>query len=157
MIFDGGHLEHVELSRIFDDLWIGDMVDGQSAKPTQAVLCVMWPGEPGQSHPCHRIVTTEPLADGRSVRVVPSRMDEAARWIFEQRQAGRSVLVHCAFGVERSPLTVVWYLMRKHQLTLQEAYDVVCWCRPVAARRLHWLPASVRETGRLPPDDGGNV
>ena len=49
------------------------------------------------------------------------------------------VVVHCAMGMERSPLTVVWYLHRYHDKTIDEAYDMVQNARPVAIDRREWI------------------
>ena len=45
------------------------------------------------------------------------------------------VVVHCAMGIERSPLTVVWYLYQYNGFTLDEAYALVRKARPVAVER----------------------
>jgi len=49
------------------------------------------------------------------------------------------VVVHCAMGIERSPLTVVWYLTKYKSLTLDEAYALVREARPVAVERRYWI------------------
>ena len=49
------------------------------------------------------------------------------------------VVVHCAMGMERSPLTVVWYLHKYHDKTIDEAYDMVQTARPVAVDRREWI------------------
>ena len=49
------------------------------------------------------------------------------------------VVVHCAMGMERSPLTVVWYLHQYHDKTIDEAYDMVQHARPVAVDRREWI------------------
>ena len=49
------------------------------------------------------------------------------------------VVVHCAMGIERSPLTVVWYLHKYTGLTLDEAYALVRKARPVAVERRYWI------------------
>ena len=49
------------------------------------------------------------------------------------------VVVHCAMGMERSPLTVVWYLYTYHDKTIDEAYDMVQRARPVAVDRREWV------------------
>ena len=49
------------------------------------------------------------------------------------------VVVHCAMGMERSPLTVVWYLHRYQDKTIDEAYEMVQHARPVAVDRRDWI------------------
>jgi len=51
----------------------------------------------------------------------------------------KSVVVHCAMGMERSVLSVVWYLHKYHDMTIDEAYDVVGGERPIAADRREWV------------------
>ena len=41
----------------------------------------------------------------------------------------QKIVVHCAMGMERSPLTVVWYLHKKLGKTLDEAYEMVMTAR----------------------------
>ena len=49
------------------------------------------------------------------------------------------VVVHCAMGMERSPLTVVWYLHTYQDMSLDEAYKTVQTARPVAVDRRYWI------------------
>ena len=49
------------------------------------------------------------------------------------------VVVHCAMGMERSPLTVVWYLHKHHDKTIDEAYDMVQSARAVVVDRREWI------------------
>ena len=68
------------------------------------------------------------------------RLDEIAA---SMRQAiedqGRDVVVHCAMGMERSVLSVMWYLHKEAGMTLDEAYDTICAARPIAVDRRHWI------------------
>ncbi len=67
-------------------------------------------------------------------------LDKIARlmnWVLSQ--TGRSVVVHCAMGMERSVLAVVWYLYNYQDMTIDEAYDVVGRKRPIAADRREWV------------------
>jgi len=49
------------------------------------------------------------------------------------------VVVHCAMGMERSPLTVVWYLHKYHDKTIDEAYEMAQKARPVVVDRREWI------------------
>jgi len=49
------------------------------------------------------------------------------------------VVVHCAMGMERSPLTVVWYLHNYQDMSLDEAYQIVQAARPIAVDRRDWI------------------
>lgn len=52
---------------------------------------------------------------------------------------GREVVVHCAMGMERSVLSVVWYLHVDTGMTIDQAYDMVFEARPIACDRRHWI------------------
>lgn len=139
------------MNQIVRNLYIGNMNDGVGVGASMDVLCVMWDGEPGIPPQAHRISTT--IYDGATssnVHAIPEKMDEAADWIETRLREGFRVLVHCAYGVERSPLTVVWYLMRHQGMNLSEAYKVVLERRPEAQYRGTWLPIDIRLSGALP-------
>jgi protein-tyrosine phosphatase len=53
--------------------------------------------------------------------------------------SGRKVVIHCAMGMERSVLAVVWYLHCTGGLSLDEAYDAVRRARPIALDRRAWI------------------
>jgi hypothetical protein len=53
--------------------------------------------------------------------------------------AQAKIVVHCAMGMERSPLTVVWYLHTKLGKTLDEAYDIVMNARASVVDRRSWI------------------
>lgn len=55
------------------------------------------------------------------------------------------LLVHCMAGVERSPLTIVWYLMSKG-MTIDDAYKLVKSKRPQVEDRRQWLDPVVEGT-----------
>jgi hypothetical protein len=70
----------------------------------------------------------------------PGLLNRAAHWVEAQCALGRPVLVHCAAGQERSPLTVAWMLARRHNWSLAQAYSAVEHCRPAILVRTEWLP-----------------
>lgn len=140
------------MDEIIRHLWIGNMGDGRDAGKDFHVLCVMWKNEEGVPARAHQIETTgygTAISDF-NVWAIPEKMDEAANWIHERVSKEEDVLVHCAYGVERSPLTVVWYLMRHQGMDFKQAYDRVLFRRKVAQYRGAWMPQSVKVTGELP-------
>jgi hypothetical protein len=148
------------MNEIIPHVWVGDMNDARRAPESFKILCVMWKGEDGIPARATQIQTTDyhtfseyqgmiVAADG--VRSDVALMDAAADWIDKQVNEGHEVLVHCAYGIERSPLTVVWYLMRYHAMNLKQSYDLVMEKRPQAQYRGTWMPESVRLEGVLPP------
>jgi protein-tyrosine phosphatase len=137
----------IELGTIFGDsaheilpgLWVGD---GESAPMAIArdfaVLNVLETGAiPGESH----IPILVPLgyrspADG--VLAYRVRLDEAVKWIEENKS--RHKLVHCGAGIERSPLTVAWYMCRRRLVSdLDQAYACLIKQRPAVQDRRIWL------------------
>ena len=68
-------------------------------------------------------------------------LDAATSYIRHFQQLHIPVLVHCWAGIERSPLTMAWFLKRYgYTKTLNEAYDKIREARPIIEDRLHWLP-----------------
>ncbi|XP_058082294.1 dual specificity protein phosphatase 1-like isoform X1 [Magnolia sinica] len=59
--------------------------------------------------------------------------DECFDFIDEAKRAGGGVLVHCFAGRSRSVTVVVAYLMKKHQMSLSQALDLVRSKRPQIA------------------------
>jgi len=51
----------------------------------------------------------------------------------------RDVVLHCAMGMERAPLAVVWYLHKNEDLSVEDAYKDVIKIRPIVCRREMWL------------------
>ena len=47
------------------------------------------------------------------------------QWMEEMLNEGRTILVHCAAGVSRSPSFVIAFLMWKKKMELQAAFDLV--------------------------------
>jgi len=51
----------------------------------------------------------------------------------------QKVVVHCAMGMERSVLAVVYFMTSKWRMQLQQALKHVQSKRPIALDRLHWI------------------
>jgi protein-tyrosine phosphatase len=86
---------------------------------------------------------TQSRIDGESPRASVSRLNDAAEIIDNVRGQGERVLVHCGGGMERSPLTVAWYLVKHHREEfpdLDAAYDYIKRLRPIVQDRQSWLP-----------------
>ena len=49
------------------------------------------------------------------------------------------IVVHCAMGMERSVLCVVWYMHKYLGTSIDEAYQQIGAVRPIAADRRHWV------------------
>ena len=51
----------------------------------------------------------------------------------------QKIVVHCAMGMERSVLAVVYFMASKWRMQLQQALKHVQSKRPIAVDRLHWI------------------
>jgi protein-tyrosine phosphatase len=57
---------------------------------------------------------------------------------------GNALLVHCWAGIERSPLTLAYWLVKSHKMAnLDEAYKFLKSKRPIVEDRREWLPLSL--------------
>lgn len=54
--------------------------------------------------------------------------------------ADEPLLIHCKGGVERSPLTLVYYLVKFLKWDIDTAYEHIKIIRPVVEDRRTWLP-----------------
>jgi hypothetical protein len=87
-------------------------------------------------------IPVEPsMGAGKTLR----RVDMLAEIIHEQLYSFKrlpseyKVIVHCAMGMERSVLTVAWYLQKYENHTLESAYQKIHDVRPVAIDRSSWI------------------
>eukprot|EP01040_Poterioochromonas_malhamensis_P009794 gene9794-10637_t len=71
-----------------------------------------------------------PIYDNRGENILP-HLDTAYRFIEESRHYG-NILVHCHKGISRSVSMVIGYLMRKNELTYEEALNHIQMFRPIA-------------------------
>jgi protein-tyrosine phosphatase len=51
----------------------------------------------------------------------------------------QKIVVHCAMGMERSVLAVVWLMASKWRMRLEQSYDQIKKHRPIALNRLNWI------------------
>lgn len=87
--------------------------------------------------PCNYKLAIAPFRDSKEE--VRSALNTLAELIHEQIETTpNKVVVHCFAGMERSVLTVVWYLHRYRKLSIDDAYQTVTKVRPVALDRREW-------------------
>jgi Predicted protein-tyrosine phosphatase len=126
----------VGMSQILDNLYLGNLDDALNAPPDFVIVCVLEYQPPNEPKGAYRF----PFLEGGLANV--KVLDEFADFVDKLLSEGRKVLVHCAMGVERSPLAVVWYLHKKKGMSIPEAYAFVKSKRSVVADRTVWLPKS---------------
>lgn len=67
------------------------------------------------------------------------RAEMLAEMIHQKLTSDKKVFVHCQAGMERSPLAIVVYLNKYHNMTYDQAYDLVQKKKPDIFRRLEWI------------------
>ena len=131
------------MSQILDNLYLGSLDDALNAPPDFVIVCVLEYQPPNEPKGAYRF----PFLEGGLANV--KVLDEFADFVDKLLSEGRKVLVHCAMGIERSPLAVVWYLHKKKGMSIPEAYAFVKSKRSVVADRTVWLPKSVLDGQRI--------
>lgn len=112
---------------IEDGLYLGEAVT-EPPIGTQAVVNVCGRPDPYEvEHVLHLPV----LEQGNSQPTV-EWLQKIVAFIDEQRDAERTVYVHCSAGMNRSPTAVAAYLMFKHEWTADEALRYLQQKRPLA-------------------------
>lgn len=116
---------------VTDDVAITDQVEGRALVGTDglAVICV---GHHGFNYRSDAFFLMDPP-------VPASLLDAVAATIESYLQQGRRVVVHCGEGVERSPLSVAWWMHKRWEIPLEQAYQRVFQSRTQAADRRDWI------------------
>jgi protein-tyrosine phosphatase len=89
------------------------------------------------------ILTTKPNSKWDRTGAIASiiELEKACKIIDQHVSNDEKILVHCMGGVERSPLTIAWYLVQWGQaVDLKDAYEFLKEKRPVVSDRRFWLP-----------------
>ena len=131
------------MSQILDNLYLGSLDDALNAPPDFVIVCVLEYQPPNEPKGAYRF----PFLEGGLANI--KVLDEFADFVDKLLSEGRKVLVHCAMGIERSPLAVVWYLHKKKGMSIPEAYAFVKSKRNVVADRTIWLPKSALDGQRI--------
>ena len=68
-------------------------------------------------------------------------LDKCAKHIHEKltENPDAKIVVHCAMGMERSPLAIVWYLHRYQSMGFNDAYRKLADARPIVLDRRGWI------------------
>jgi len=81
--------------------------------------------------PNHFIYYTIEKLDDAPNQDLLSRLPECIKFIEEAIDQGTGILIHCAAGVSRSCSVVVAFLMRKENISVEDALEIVRTARPV--------------------------
>lgn len=125
------------ISWVTDQVGITDLDGGIEAAQEDGlvVICLVPPNNPGALFQFD--LREHPFSKGM--------MDGITMVINALVNNDKKVVVHCYAGVERSPLTVAWWISRTQHLTIDEAYQRVKAARPEAQDRRHWVPETYPE------------
>lgn len=142
----------MKATEIVPGLWVGSLQDAEFQQTPQVRdayrVCVTDREEFRQYDRCPKkmrvnvpilIYEKDDPTFGRVIRADPSALDRAATVIAKGMRAHGNVLVHCAAGLERSPLAVMWFLAKTTGMNLDDAYELVKKTRRSVFDRRNWL------------------
>ncbi len=129
-------------SHILDNLYLSDMNAAHDFDGYRMCVHENGPTYTGQCYLIPILVTRPNSKWDRTGAVASTKvLNQAADTIDLHVLYNEPLLVHCVGGIERSPLTLVWWLVRSHRFdTFYDAYDFLKLKRPVVSERLFWLP-----------------
>src|SRR5215831_3046293 len=133
---------------IFGDVWVGDQFAARSQYNREGWTVV--DVREGILTPQAANIAHCPILEDNDgpAYASPIRLEAACVAIDAALALGHQVIVHCWQGLERSPLTLVYWLMTRQDMTVSQAYAYVKAHRPVWDRR-SWLTPRPR-MGFLP-------
>ena len=124
---------------IFGNIWVGDKFAAASQWDRQGWTVVDVREGSLTPSPAANVVHRPILEDDDTLPYAsPTRLEAACTAIDAALDAGQQVIVHCWQGLERSPLTLVYWLMTRQGMDLSQAYAYVKAHRNVYDRRA-WL------------------
>lgn len=124
-------------NQIIPNLFVGDIEDSilfNRHKPEGVIFCVLEHRPPHEPMKAYHI-PIKTLSD----HVHTEQLDHIAFMLEGLLEKKCDVLVHCAAGIERSPLTVAYYISYSKGISIHEAYKIVRRNRPQAQDRSMWL------------------
>lgn len=126
--FDKCQLVHTNGGRLF----LGNKIGALSFYGS--ILCVLEDPHCQHRTEAHHIAI---LHDGMAMK---AKLDECAAYIDTELALCHDVLVHCSAGMERSPLTIAWWMVKTGVVqSIQEAYKILMIARPIVQDREHWI------------------
>lgn len=124
-------------NEIIENLFLGDLQDSQDFRqqfPNDVILCVLENrpnDEPFKAY--HIPIITE------SGHVHTEQLDHISFFLEALLAKKSKVLVHCAAGIERSPLAIAYFLSYSKGISIEESYEIVKQKRPQIQDRRVWL------------------
>ncbi len=136
-------------TEILPNLWIGNSRGCPIAREKEfKTICVL-ENPCSMSEDCtHKQILNREAIMGKDqitkeeyrslVHVEPDLMNQVIKTLDEYLSSG-PLLVHCAAGIERSPLVCAMYIHRKFGISFNKSYDWVKVLRPATQDRKFWL------------------
>lgn len=114
-----------KITKILDHMYLGNRM-GAIDKDLLLKLNIKAIVTIGCSPPTHENITYLKigLLDRDNSNILPY-MNQIVEFIHSYIIKGNNVFIHCQAGMNRSPSFVVGYLIKYHNKTFQEAYDIV--------------------------------
>lgn len=135
-------------TEILPRLWVGGLPASKALKASEGwtIICVREFNCKDEPWAIHIPLLRQEVGN----RAGRKSLDAIADEIELALAAGDNVLVHCWEGVERGPLSVVYFLVTRRGYTFEEAYDKLKDLRPGVADRRAWLTKRAAKACGLP-------
>jgi protein-tyrosine phosphatase len=91
----------------------------------------------GISYACVPFSQNAPPVPG-DLEICLEALPRAFEFVHEHIEAGKTVMVHCTAGKDRTGLLMSYFLMRTTAVTVEEAITAVRRVRPIALSALGW-------------------
>lgn len=137
------------MNQIEANLYLGDWRDAMSAWTKGiSTLCVIETHYHDRyEHLTHYVPILDHDEDDLAFvppRALIHRLDECCEIIDDHLLNNEPLLVHCYAGIERSPLTLAYWLVKsRRRANLDGAYIFLKHVRPIVEDRRNWLPFSL--------------
>ena len=123
-----------EISWVNDRIGVTDLV-GAFVAAAEGNFVINVAGE--TDSPCDIKEPEDPRIGPEALRETLDRIADEMHNVIETTD--KKVVVHCYMGMERSVLSVVWYLHRYEGKTIDAAYQIVANVRPIAIDHRSWI------------------
>jgi predicted protein tyrosine phosphatase len=138
----------MDVNAILPNLFIGNYQGCEYARAHgMLTLCVADPGSHGLEPNHGKVCSLVPVTTNAGPDMLPpdatnvtntASLDLIASWISTHWHE-HQLYIHCMAGAERSPLTVVWFLCKTFELSVEDAYTWVKLHRAETQDRRSWL------------------
>jgi protein-tyrosine phosphatase len=123
------------MSEVLPNLYLGGLAEIM-AMTLDIKICVLNAGEIAPPNTIHMPIIT---LEGNQIIALQNNLDQIADIIDKALSESKKVGVFCIGGVDRSPFSIVYYLVKKKDMSWNAAYDFVKNKRPQIAQHLEWV------------------